>query len=462
MMRTLSARVPRDADLPERAWRHDVLTRFLDDTIYDLLAYEFHEERSGNGDYIPIAERAPSVRCGLLGTVVAESVSFLFGEGRFPLISAGSDTVAAAALAAIIDDCDLNQTMIEASSAGSVGSVVLWLRVLDKKIYVAVLSTRFLTPEWLAATPDTLARVTEQYKVKGSALRAEGYDIDDDDLGRDFWFRRAWDERREIWYRPWRVGEAPAGEDEARSVEHGLGFVPMVWVRNLPGGDAIDGACTFRAAIEDSIEINYQMSQAGRGLKYSSSPMLVLKDPSPLPLNRQHIVGDALVLPPEGDARMLEISGEASEAVVAYVREVRKMALEASGGSRADSDKLGTAQSGRAMELMNQPLINLADKLRASYGKGGLLKLLKMIAAASRLCPLETRDGVAIPAIAAGTRLTLNWPRWYAPTAEDRQADATALSTLTAGQLLSRQTAVAALASVYDFSSVEDELDRIG
>ena len=67
--------------------------------------------------------------------------------------------------------------------------------------------------------------------------------------------------------------------DEARSVQHGLGFVPMVWIRNLPGqsstGDAVDGACTFRAAIETQIEIEYQLSQAGRGLKYSSDPTLV-------------------------------------------------------------------------------------------------------------------------------------------------------------------------------------------
>ena len=41
----------------------------------------------------------------------------------------------------------------------------------------------------------------------------------------------------------------PAVEDAARTVRHGLGFVPIVWIRNLPGGDEIDGACTFRPAI---------------------------------------------------------------------------------------------------------------------------------------------------------------------------------------------------------------------
>ena len=75
-----------------------------------------------------------------------------------------------------------------------------------------------------------------------------------------------------------RRSERPPEIDEARTVHHGLGFVPLVWVRNLPGpsatGDANDGACTFRAAIETQIEIDYQLSQAGRGLKYSSDPTL--------------------------------------------------------------------------------------------------------------------------------------------------------------------------------------------
>jgi hypothetical protein len=56
-----------------------------------------------------------------------------------------------------------------------------------------------------------------------------------------------------------------------------------------------------------------------------------------------------------------------------WVKGLREIALEGAGGSRANADKLSAAQSGRAMELMNQALIWLADKLRISYGEGALL-----------------------------------------------------------------------------------------
>ena len=47
---------------------------------------------------------------------------------------------------------------------------------------------------------------------------------------------------------PWKVaddeGHVPVVDAE-QTVQHELGFVPIVWIRNLPGGDDIDGLPTF-------------------------------------------------------------------------------------------------------------------------------------------------------------------------------------------------------------------------
>ena len=147
----------------------------------------------------------------------------------------------------------------------------------------------------------------------------------------------------------------------------------MVWVRNLPGpsstGDPADGACTFRAAIETQIEIDYQLSQAGRGLKYSSDPTLLIKEPATTDNEIIKGAGNALVVTEKGDAKLLEIGGTASAAVIEYVRTLREFALESVHGNRANADRLTAAQSGRALELLNQGLVWLADNLRTSYGE---------------------------------------------------------------------------------------------
>ena len=59
------------------------------------------------------------------------------------------------------------------------------------------------------------------------------------------------------------------------------------------------------------------------------------------------------------------------------------------------------------------------------------------------------------------TRLSLKWPRWYAPTADDRQKDAQTLSALAQAGQISRETAVKSIADTYDIEDVPAELARI-
>jgi hypothetical protein len=459
MFETICDTVPEDRGMPARARRLDLMRRVLDGTIYDGLLYQFHEERNGAGEYVPLRMRKPSVRYGLCRVIVEDSVALLFSAAHFPAVEC-ADAQTAGVLADIIRETRLNEVMINAAICGSVGSVAILLRVLRGRIFFSVLDSLYLTPVWDAAAPDVLARVTEKYKVGGADLIAQGYEgIDPGGL---YWFQRIWDEGAETWYLPWAVNDPMAVPvvDVARSVQHGLGFVPLVWIRNLPGGDGIDGACTFRNAIETNIEIDYQLSQAGRGLKYSSDPTLLIKEPATSDSEIVKGAGNALVVSEKGDAKLLEIGGTACDAVISYVRTLREFALESVHGNRASADRLTAAQSGRALELMNQGLIWLADNLRISYGDGGMLALLKMIVRASTVFPL-TVMGAQVPALDVTQRLTLRWPRWYPLSADDRLKEAQAIATLTSAGQLSHETAVKSLAASHGIADVAAELDAI-
>ena len=176
-------------------------------------------------------------------------------------------------------------------------------------------------------------------------------------------------------------------------------------------------------------------------LKYSSDPTLLIKEPATTDSEIVKGAGNALVVSEKGDAKLLEIGGTASTAVIDYVRVLREMALESVHGNRASADRLTAAQSGRALELLNQGLIWLADNLRISYGEGALLQLAAMILRATQLYPLNVM-GTQVSGLDPATRLSLKWPRWYSPTSDDRQKDAQTLSTLVAAGLISRETAV--------------------
>ena len=162
----------------------------------------------------------------------------------------------------------------------------------------------------------------------------------------------------------------------------------------------------------------------------------------------------------KGDAKLLEIGGTAAEAVIPYVRTLREFALESVHGNRASAEKLSAPQSGRALELMNQGLIWLADNLRISYGDGGILALAGMVVRASQIFPLTVR-GEAVGVLDGTQRLSLRWPRWYPLSADDRLKEAQAVATLVNAGQMSKETGVKTMAAANFVNDVEAELNAI-
>ena len=459
----LQASMPRDKDLPARAFRLTALTAVLDGTLYDHVPYAFSEEMSPAGEYIPLGSRRPSVLSGIPRTVTEDSVALLFSEGHFPQVHA-DDRTTVEVLGDWIKERRLNEVFDDAATRGSVGSVALLFKVLRSKPFVSVMPTAYLTPTWDPEDPDALLKVTERYKLKALQLRAAGYAVpitaNDNEW---FWFQRSWDATEETWFLPLSVADAKQGQqpvrDAERSIVHGLGFMPVIWVRNLRGGDDIDGAPTFGpSAISTMIEVDYQLSQAGRGLKYASDPRLVVRDPSGADKPLTGGAANAIVLgSPESDAKFLEINGTAAAAVIEYVRYLRSVALESMHGNRADADKLAAAQSGRAMELMCMALVSLADRLRTSYGEGALLALMRMVCLASTKVAGGLLIGGKKVSNLQPDGLSLVWPAWFAPTPGDKQATAGMLSTLVSRGIVSEQTATRLMSGDLDIEDVPAE-----
>ncbi|MDE1139964.1 MAG: phage portal protein [Paraburkholderia tropica] len=460
MFKTLQSTLNRDSDFPERTFRLQVLQRVLSGTLYDELPHAFHEEKTDADEYIPLRERRPCVRSNLCRTVVDDSVSLLFSEGHFPTVELDNEEQKKA-IAKLIKEIRLNEVMIDAATRGSVGSVAIIFKVLEKRVFLEVASTEYLTPKWNPKAPDTLLAVTEKYKAKGSDLADQGYTISKDDLGATFWFQREWNDGAETWYTPWKVADKDQTPniDAEKTVQHDLGFVPVVWIRNLPGGDSVDGLPTFPGeAIETQIEIDYQLSQAGRGLKYTSDPTLLIKEPA-FGEDGPTVKGaaNAIKVAAEGDAKLLEINGTGAAAVLDYVKHLREIALEVMHGNQTSPEKMMSVQSGRAMEIAMRALVNLADRLRISYGECAIREIVCMIVKASQKIALQFKNGAKIGKFDASADIALRWPDWFEPTLNDMQARASTLKTLCDSGLLSRETAIKILASEYDIEDAKAE-----
>lgn len=460
---TLKDTYTKDSDYPDRTANIVALSRVIDGSMYDNLQYDFSVEKNTAGEYISLSQRRPSARTRLCATVVNDSVSLLFSEGHFPNCDC-ADEPTRDKLEKIIAESKLNEVMLEAAVIGSVGSVAVLMRVLSNRVFFKAMGTAYLTPTWKDSEPDVLEKVTERYKVKGKILKQSGYeDVEDNEM---YWFQREWNSVSETWYLPQTLSDAKEGKapeiDDDNTTPHQLGFVPVVWIKNLPGGDDIDGKPTFPVeAIDLQIESDYLLSQGGRALKYQADPTLHIKNPAFGDAAMVKGAANAIVTDKEGDAKLLEISGDAAHAVMDWVKGLREIALEGAGGNRANADKLSAAQSGRAMELMNQSLIWLADKLRISYGEGALLDLLNMIVKASKIFKLVNKKGIEYSELSQDDDLSLRWAQWYQPTYADKQTQANTLNVLRQANLISQETAVKSLADAYDITDPKDELRLI-
>jgi hypothetical protein len=150
MLDTIASLIPPDPDYPARCARLALYKRVQDGTLYDALPYEFQDERTASGEYIPLRQRRPSVRYPLARIVVDDSISLVFGDGHFPQIDT-DDPVLRTTLADIAAECRLNAAMQEAALRGAIGSVAILVRVLKGRVFLKVLETIYLTPRWQPA-----------------------------------------------------------------------------------------------------------------------------------------------------------------------------------------------------------------------------------------------------------------------------------------------------------------------
>lgn len=448
-----------------------IYKKILDGTLYDVFKYPYHCEYIGNDSapqYVKEAERAPCIQTGLniMRSVVEQSVGFLFGEDRFPGFMLDDDTTKLW-IDNVVKDTHLVRIMQDAVTKGSIGSVAIHLKVLSDRFFPVVHDTVFLTPTFDSQAPDTLINIQEKKKVQGFDLIMAGYKIDSGDKNAWFWFQRDWDMQAEIWWKPWKVGSEEEDnfrmiQDNDRTVVHNLGLVPWKWIKNLVGDDnGVDGRCTFEPAIENCVQIDYAMSRADRALKYNADPLTVFKVRNPNQMaDFIRDSGNAIVVGIEGDAKILEVSGDAANAILATVDELKDEALTAIHGSRADPDKLATSQSSVAQRMLYLPMVQLASHLRISYGDCGLLPLLKMMMTIAAKFPIKVL-GKYPPKPDPSQDIVLTWNDFFPPTPFDQQQVATTLMTLVQAGIVSKRTALMNMRKYIDFDDIDDEMSQI-
>lgn len=410
--------------------RFDIYDRLLNGTFYDHIKWSFYDEADPARplELIKIEDRRPSAQFRLPRMVGRWCSRKLFAGRHAPRVR-HPDKEIKKAINGLIKKIRLYEHMQNIVVKGSVGSVAATFRCSENRdnAEITIWPAKYCTPQFDSMGELQILRIN--YITSGADIIDQNI-AGDYDPKESYWMVRDIFPDLEVTYVPvkkddWNpVDGFKEGisfiELENETYTHELGFVPAHWFKNLSGGDGIDGACTWEDAIPNSIEIDYQLSQCGRGVRYNGAPQLVIKgelltegpnDPITrgpqvalfLAGDRKDAEGNT-----EGgaDAKLLEMSGRGTESAMKYIEMLRNLALECIAMSRKDPEKAKGPMSGRAMEYMDDDSHDMVMELRTSYGEHGVLPLLRKIMKAME----PEFDSSAV---------SLQWPRLFQPTTAD-------------------------------------------
>lgn len=395
---------------------------------------------------VPLRERKPCIVYKLPKAAVQQAVRFTFGEGKFPqvrvpevkaedalkgtAISKDDAEVVQAYLSEIIEQAELKQRMRTLMRNGlhARTAVAIWM-IVEGKFSLQVARAQDCWPIFRNDNPSSdIIGLTWCYEYDKLGQNQKG----EPETTRHF-FRRDITETHDIAFvpAPVKVGEEPEWAiDFVRTREHGLGFCPVRWIRNLEEEGCIgeiDGTSIYEDLFDEFDSLNLALSQRHKGIHFQGSPQPwetgVDGKNGPVATGRKGSGGG--YSPAEGprseepfdveaparkkgpdhvwsyenenaQVGLLETTGKSFEAATNHVQDSRHRALETMGVMIVDAEKVvGKGDmSAKFLALAYAPFLGLIDELRDCWWPGALRALLSM---ALRITVVLQGQGILLP-----------------------------------------------------------------
>ena len=471
--------------------------------------YHLSLQHEGKADWhdkrVPLRERKPRIVVPLPRKIVEAVDRFVWAGTRAPEVRVGATLEADAAQGAGTDvgpALDADQAEVLTAFLGQLirhGRLMHAVREYTTKALVTTSAAvvvgvqggylnayvhggKDCTPTFDAANPRVLAQLEIKYQYPREERQPGG-------VVREvwYWYRRIITAQRDIVYQEVEVTprEPVWTEDPAKTVDHALGFCPVVWVRTFPDcDDAVDGKPLIDPALHPLFDaISYTVSQKQRAVEYGADPQpwrkgVPLQDRTELaktPGQIWDLPGDD----PVGgkvEVGFLEVKGDGAKTAGEHLKEMQQLLREVVGVVDSTPEMHARQVTGAALEMLYAPMIALASDLRVDLGDMAYCELLGM---ALRLVThvVQVRgEAVWVPGVQQATKLlqgaqlqgvwldppiVLEWPPFFADTEADRKARVEYTTAAEQGGLITKATATRHVASTFALDDWAAEADEV-
>jgi len=436
-----------------KKWRDDRLhrlDRYYEGTQYDHLAPWVLEPTQ---EYIPIHKRKPSVNFRFAKRMAGTLSSFMYGKKRFPEIKIEADLMIEEYIKVLILRTDLQSALLQAFKSVVVqGSAFLRISVQNANFKLEQYEAQYCYPEF--DDNSDLERMVIRYTFKDHSDKKEK------------WVKIELTKTSDILYdHPEYSSDAEPVFEEVERLDHNLGFVQGEWLRTAVMPQHIDGPSLLEDVLDFIDEINYKLSQTATAIRYNIDPQLVLTG-----LSEDEISGliksstKGWNLGREGSATFLESNLGAAQTAIEFVDKIKTNIQNITRILLMDPDKINAQSvSGRALEIMHAPLVELIDELRPQQQKH-LVNILQKMAILN--LALFSQTGAAPISIPPGYKpesfdISVLWPPVFPQTIIDLGEKVNVAVRVGQASLVSRETLTKWLAKDFDIEDVEAEIEKI-
>jgi len=444
---------------PYRSEHLEEILKYYEDRAYDGKIDWFEAEKMSGDTPIPKRDRKPFIRLNLPKLFSSRLASKLCGSQTFPQIKLEEDPDTQFYLNMIINTGLLSSKLVQGARLLALnGSALVRFYVVGGRFKVEAFNSNYCYPEFDQA--GDLEKVVIQYVYK------DYEELDKHGKPKKKWYRADLSKEADILYdRPDYDPEVEPKFQVIEEVKHGLGFVQAEWFRTSESSTSPDGISLVDDCIPWLDELNYSLCRSHRAVEYNQDPQLTMKGMDEDEINELVRSNEnAWNLGRDGDAGFLESGLNGVESAVQLRDKARVFLQDLTRIVLMDPEKFaGHAQSGKALEILHGPLIELIDELRPQFASHFTNLVVKMAIVNLILAKKGFPAPVSVPPEYEPQTLnfSVQWPPVFPMTTQDLLERVRWVGEAVQRNLVSRRTGVATLAKDFGVEDVDLELQMI-
>jgi hypothetical protein len=422
---------------------------------------QWKQAMNPDGSYIPVRERAPLLQYNFVKTMCSRLSSKLVGAKNFPKFKVEEDPDTEQYISMVLKSSKLRSNMVEpVRRMCASGSALVRYSIVNGTWKIDHYLAKWCFPEF--DDNGNLQSVKIQY------IYEDKEDLDERKLPKKKWFKMELGPQRDVLYNNPEVSDVGIEEpvfEVAKVADHNLGFVQAEWLRTAKQPNSIDGPSLVSDILGFVDELNYSLSQSAQSISYNQDPQLIVKGMDEEELSSLiRSATKAWNVGRDGEASFLEAGMNGTEAAGEFREMVKQKIQDVARVIMLDPEKtVGHAQSGRAMEVLHGPMVDLIEELKPALEQSIQNLVLKM--ALTNLIVAE-RGGIAPINVPPGYKpkslnLTIMWPDVFPKTMQDLRDKVSVAVQAASGNLISRKSMTKWLAKDFDIEDIEAELEEI-